>query len=80
MPIAQNPLRSTSNEKSAKKFIAAAPRENEEDNALEQTAIRFTRELRERIDSEAKRRGLNRSSWIRYALTRVLEEDEVRRA
>jgi metal-responsive CopG/Arc/MetJ family transcriptional regulator len=41
-----------------------------------QTPIRFPKDLLERIDWAAKRRGLNRSSWLRYAATRELDREE----
>jgi len=41
-----------------------------------QTPIRFPKELLDRIDWAAKKRGLNRSSWLRYAATRELDKEE----
>jgi predicted HicB family RNase H-like nuclease len=37
--------------------------------------VRFDAELLARIDSAAKRRGISRSAWIHYTLSRALDED-----
>ena len=42
-----------------------------------QTPIRFPPSLLARIDRAAKKRGLNRSSWIRYAATKELDIEEL---
>jgi hypothetical protein len=58
-------------DKRAEKFImAAAGNETEDDGPFVQTPIRFTPELLARIGRAAKKRGLNRSSWIRYVATK----------
>ena len=80
MPIAKNPVRKTnSKDKQAEKFILAASEGTSKATADErfiQTPIRFPKELLERIDWAAKKRGLNRSSWLRYAATRELDKEE----
>ena len=80
MPIAKNPVRKTkSNNKRAEKFIMAASEGTSKANADErfiQSPIRFPEELLERIDWAAKKRGLNRSSWLRYLATRELDKEE----
>jgi predicted DNA binding CopG/RHH family protein len=38
--------------------------------------IRLAPTLLERIDQEAQRRGLSRSSWIQYTLSQHLEQSE----
>ena len=79
MAIAKNPQRLTakgSADRLAEKFIASADQPAEEvREKLVQTPIRFSPSLLKRIDVAAKKRGLGRSSWIRYAATRVLDED-----
>jgi hypothetical protein len=79
MPIAKNPVRKTkSKDKQAEKFILAASEGTSKaaDERFIQTPIRFPKELLERIDWAAKKRGLNRSSWLRYAATRELDKEE----
>jgi hypothetical protein len=80
MAIAKYPTRTTkTKDKQAEKFIMAASKptpEAETDGRFIQTPIRFPKELLERIDWAAKRRGLNRSSWLRYAATRELDREE----
>ena len=39
-------------------------------------ARKLYKELLDRIDWAAKKRGLNRSSWLRYAATRELDKEE----
>jgi hypothetical protein len=81
MAIAKNPRRPADKpkvDKIAEEFIAAAgeslPRPTRE--KLIQTPVRFSPALLKRIDAAAKKRGLGRTSWIRYAASRVLDEDE----
>ena len=38
--------------------------------------IRFDRALLAKVDEAAKRRGISRSAWVQYTLSRTLEEDE----
>lgn len=80
MAIAKHPVRKTkTKDKQAEKFIMAAAKtssEAENDGRFIQTPIRFPKELLGRIDWAAKRRGLNRSSWLRYAATRELDREE----
>jgi predicted HicB family RNase H-like nuclease len=35
--------------------------------------IRFDRELLKRVDAAAKRRGISRSAWVMYTLSRALD-------
>lgn len=81
MAIAKNPRRSSGKanaDVAAAEFIAAAGENHAEADRekLVQTPIRFSPALLKRIDAAAKKRGLGRSSWIRYAASRVLDEDE----
>jgi hypothetical protein len=38
--------------------------------------VRFDRDLLRRVDQAAKRRGLSRSGWIHYQVSRALDADE----
>jgi hypothetical protein len=80
MAIAKHPSRNAkTSDKRAEKFILAAPEvasETEEDGRFIQTPVRFPRSLLARIDRTAKKRGLNRSSWLRYAATKELDREE----
>jgi hypothetical protein len=38
--------------------------------------VRFDRDLLERVDRAAKRRGISRSGWVHYQISRALEEEE----
>ena len=79
MAIAKRPPRQTKmSDKRAEKFIrAASANETEEEERFVQTPIRFPPSLLARIDRAAKRRGLSRSSWIRYAATKELDVEEL---
>ena len=78
MAIAKHPSRKTKmNDKRAEKFImAASATDTEQDGRFIQTPIRFPPSLLARIDRAAKKRGLNRSSWLRYAATKELDIEE----
>lgn len=79
MTIAKRPSRKTKmSDKRAEKFIMAASADDtEEEGRFVQTPIRFPPSLLARIDRAAKKRGLNRSSWIRYAATKELDVEEL---
>ena len=78
MAIAKHPSHKTkTNDKRAEKFImAASATDTEQDGRFIQTPIRFPPSLLARIDRAAKKRGLNRSSWLRYAATKELDIEE----
>jgi hypothetical protein len=79
MAIAKHPPRKTKmSDKRAEKFIrAASPSQIEDDGPFIQTPVRFPPALLARIDRAAKKRGLNRSSWLRYAATKELDVEEL---
>ncbi len=79
MTIAKHPTRQTNeSDKQAEKFIRAASTGAlpEAEGRFVQTPIRFPKSLLARIDRAAKRRGLNRSSWLRYAATKELDHED----
>jgi predicted HicB family RNase H-like nuclease len=86
MAIAKNPKRDHSAAKdiigdvAAEKFIAGAESSQEEarqaDHKKIQTTLRFDRSLLQRIDAAAKHRGISRSSWIQFTLSRALDQGE----
>ena len=85
MAIAKKPKRDHSAAKdmrgdaAAEKFIAGADASQEarqaEDKKM-QTTLRFDRDLLQRIDAAAKHRGISRSSWIQFTLSRALDQGE----
>ena len=79
MPITKHPSRKIKmNDKRAEKFImAASANETEEEGRFVQTPIRLPPALLARIDHASKKRGLNRSSWIRYAATKELDIEDL---
>ena len=86
MAIAKKPKRDHSAAKDimgdavAAKFIAGADFSQEEarqeDDKKIQTTLRFDRDLLQRIDAAAKHRGISRSSWIQFTLSRALDQGE----
>jgi predicted HicB family RNase H-like nuclease len=85
MAIAKKPKRDHSTAKdmtvdAAAKFIAGADASHEEarreDDKKIQTTLRFDRDLLQRIDAAAKHRGISRSSWIQFTLSRALDQGE----
>jgi predicted HicB family RNase H-like nuclease len=85
MAIAKNPKRAHSAAKNtmgdaAERFIAGADSSHEEarqeDDKKIQTTLRFDRSLLQRIDAAAKHRGISRSSWIQFTLSRALDQGE----
>ena len=86
MAIAKKPKREHSatrdimGDAAAEKFIAGADSSHEaarqEDDKKIQTTLRFDRDLLQRIDAAAKHRGISRSSWIQFTLSRALDQGE----
>ena len=76
MPIGKKPKKqriAADRERAAEQFIAAASEPSAESHKVT-TTLRFDAELLARIDAAAKRRGVSRSAWILYNLSRALEE------
>ena len=86
MAIAKNPKRYTHGsgdpDRAAEQFIAgagvAAPAAAPDVPSVRKTPImiRFDPSLLKRVDVAAKRRGISRSSWIQYVVSKVLDEGE----
>jgi len=75
MPIGKKPSRPQAvadPELAANQFIAAANRPPVKTRKI-MTTLRFDADLLARIDVAAKRRGVSRSAWILYNLSRALE-------
>ena len=64
----------------AEKFISGAeapPDEpSQEDKKKVPIMVRFDRALLQRVDAAAKHRGVSRSSWIQFTLSRALDQGE----
>ena len=66
-----------SDEKAVQAFIAGAEKEVVKTGGTKKPVmIRFDSELLERVDAAAKRRGISRSAWIQYTLSRALDHGE----
>jgi predicted HicB family RNase H-like nuclease len=64
----------------AEKFISGADARREEssqdDSKKVPIMVRFDRVLLQRVDAAAKHRGISRSSWIQFTLSRALDQGE----
>lgn len=83
MTIAKKPNRNTMNtqpadpEKAAEAFITGAGgAPKQADVRKTPVMIRSDRELLDRIDVAAKRRGISRSVWGQYTISRALDTGE----
>ena len=66
-------------EHAAEAFIAgAAPTKValQEDGKKTPVMVRFDRALLRRVDEAAKHRGISRSAWIQFTLSRALDQGE----
>ena len=86
MTIAKKPQRDRlaakqeSPDNAAEKFIAGAVSSREEASQEERKKVpimvRFDRALLQRVDAAAKHRGISRSSWIQFTLSRAFDQGE----
>ena len=64
----------------AEKFISGAEAPHNEpsqgDSKKIPIMVRFDRALLQRVDAAAKHRGISRSSWIQFTLSRALDQGE----
>jgi predicted HicB family RNase H-like nuclease len=72
-------MHAASPEKAAEAFIGGAGRaagEGEADTRKVPAMIRFDRELLARVDAAARKRGVSRSAWVQYTLSKALDSGE----
>lgn len=77
MAIAKKPKVSqvkAPDETAAEAFIAGAEKPAKK-GRRRQTTMRLDAELLSRVDAAARRRGVSRSAWVSYALSRALDEE-----
>jgi hypothetical protein len=84
MAIAKRPHRDRSpeltpaQERAAEAFITGAEAQTPPPRTAKvPILVRFDRELLRHVDQAARRRGLSRSGWIRYQISRALDADDV---
>jgi uncharacterized protein (DUF4415 family) len=66
-------------EKAAEEFIQGAkePRTTEhQERRKVPIMMRFDRDVLQRVDQAAKRRGVSRSAWIQFTVSRALDQGE----
>lgn len=83
MAIARKPAPASAppkNERAAEAFIAGvkspAPANVAEHAGRAPVMLRFDRALLKKVDAAAKRRGVSRSSWIQFTVSRALDAGE----
>jgi hypothetical protein len=82
MAITKKPSRNTNviagrdDEKAVQAFIAGSAKANEEEATKKPVLIRFDPQLLERVDTAAKRRGISRSAWVQFTVSRALDQGE----
>jgi predicted HicB family RNase H-like nuclease len=86
MAIAKKPKRNRSAAQqeapdvAADKFISGADARHDEpsqeDSKKVPIMVRFDRDVLQRVDAAAKRRGISRSSWIQFTVSRALDQGE----
>ena len=86
MAIAKKPQRhrsaaNTANQDAAaEKFITGADSSHDEapqeDGKKVPFMVRFDRDVLRRVDAAAKHRGISRSSWIQFTVSRALDQGE----
>ncbi len=85
MAIAKTPKRHQTaktlprHERAAEAFIAGAGESStatSEETRKVPIMMRFDREVLARVDAAAKRRGISRSAWIQFTVSRALDQGE----
>jgi hypothetical protein len=84
MAIAKKPERNRSviishpeDESAAEAFISGAEGEPQvKETKKVPVLVRFDRNMLKRVDGAAKRRGVSRSAWIHFMVSRALEQEE----
>ena len=85
MPIAKRPQavsKVQSTEDAAEAFIEGAQKKSTGDNQIkrkkrkERVMIQFDDKVLGRVDEAAERRGISRSAWIQYTVSRALDHGE----
>lgn len=84
MAIAKKPLRiqnaitSPDKERAAEAFISAVGKSSttSDETAKKPILIRFDQDVLKRVDTAARRRGISRSAWIQFTVSRALDQGE----
>ena len=63
-------------EKAAEQFIAGAEHQSTKRERKTPVLIRFDPDTLKRIDQAAKRKGISRSAWVHFMVSRSLEQEE----
>jgi hypothetical protein len=79
MAIAKRPYSNhidTTAEKAAEQFIAGADRSSGKRERKIPILVRFDPDILARVNEAAGRRGISRSAWIQFMISRALEQED----
>lgn len=84
MPIAKRPQttrKELPDDRAAEAFISGAGKlvtqdEQPKRKRKERVMVQFDQKVLERVDSAAERRGISRSAWIQFVVSRALDQGE----
>lgn len=81
MPIAKRPqgaAKVQQDDKAAETFITGAAKRQEwpKRKRKERVMTQFDDAVLERVDAAARRRGISRSAWIQFVVSRALDQGE----
>jgi hypothetical protein len=75
----QEAIASHQQEKAAEEFIQGANQHSTTEHQERRKVpimMRFDRDVLQRVDQAAKRRGISRSAWIQFTVSRALDQGE----
>lgn len=74
----QSASSATNSERAAEAFISGAGKQAEIEESTKKVPfmVRFDAEILKRVDEAAKRRGISRSAWVQYTVSRALDQGE----
>ena len=75
----QKEIKPHDDERAAEAFIATAgtpAKPHVEESRKTPVMLRFDPDLLKRVDTAAKRRGVSRSAWIQFTVSRALDQGE----
>jgi len=77
----QSAVQSTQNERAADTFITRAggttpASDHERKGKRNPITLRFNPDLLKKVDTAAKRRGISRTAWIQFVVSRALDQGD----
>jgi predicted HicB family RNase H-like nuclease len=74
----QSAISAKDSERAAEAFISGAGKQAEPEESTKKVPfmVRFDADILKRVDEAAKRRGISRSAWVQYTVSRALDQGE----